>query len=71
MRCHLSLVLWGRKGMAHLLSCTSSQIWPALTPSRTRGWVGVLDERPLFLFFVYVRSGSEALGEQRSMGMWG
>lgn len=36
------------------------------------GWeLGGVEERPLFLSFVYVRSGSMVLGEQRSLGMLG
>lgn len=37
--------------------------------SRGRGWEGGLLERPLFLSFVYVRSGSRVLGERRGLGM--
>lgn len=48
----------------------SSQKCPMFYLLRVSGRVGEV-ERPLFRSFVYVRSGSGVLGEQRSLGMLG
>lgn len=44
---------------------------PCFISSRGWGCEGGAAERPLFWSFVYVRSGSVVLGEQRSLGMLG
>lgn len=49
----------------------SSKYVPCFISSRDRGREGGVGERPLFQSFVYVRSGSRVLGEQRSLGMLG